>query len=107
MLRCGAGMTLDPLALAEQLRAKDASLAKMAGTLGHYRAWAAQIQARYQMFNPDAARPARRIYVGGLPANTEDVRMVPCCQLPGEVGQGNVSSCSIGVQRERVLCPCR
>ena len=46
----------------------------MAGTLGHYRAWAAQIQARYQMFNPDAARPARRIYVGGLPASTEDVR---------------------------------
>ena len=71
-------MTLDPLALAEQLRAKDASLAKMAGTLGHYRAWAAQIQARYQMFNPDAARPARRIYVGGLPANTEDVR----CSAP-------------------------
>lgn len=33
------------------------------------------MQARYQMFNPDAARPARRIYVGGLPPDTEDVRL--------------------------------
>ena len=69
-----AGMSLDPLSLAEQLRSKDAHIAKMAGTLAHYRAWASQIQARYQMFNPDAARPARRIYVGGLPPDTEDVR---------------------------------
>ena len=41
------------------------------------RAWAAQIQARYQMFNPDAARPARRIYVGGLPPETTDVSFLP------------------------------
>ena len=70
-------MSLDPLSLAEQLRSKDAHIAKMAGTLAHYRAWASQIQARYQMFNPDAARPARRIYVGGLPPDTEDVRSKP------------------------------
>ena len=70
-------MSLDPLSLAEQLRSKDAHIAKMAGTLAHYRAWASQIQARYQMFNPDAARPARRIYVGGLPPDTEDVRSRP------------------------------
>ncbi len=38
------------------------------------RSWAQQIQARYQMFNPDAARPARRIYIGGLPLETTDVR---------------------------------
>jgi hypothetical protein len=44
-----------------------------AGTLAHYRAWAAQVQARYQMFNAEAARPARRIYVGGLPAGTQEV----------------------------------
>ena len=72
-----AGMSLDPLSLAEQLRSKDAHIAKMAGTLAHYRGWASQIQARYQMFNPDAARPARRIYVGGLPPDTEDVRFKP------------------------------
>ena len=72
-----AGMSLDPLSLAEQLRSKDAHIAKMAGTLAHYRAWASQIQARYQMFNPDAARPARRIYVGGLPPDTEDVCFKP------------------------------
>ena len=33
------------------------------------------VQARYQMFNPDAARPARRIYVGGLPQDTKDVSL--------------------------------
>lgn len=32
-----------------------------AGTLAHYRNWAAQLQARYQLFNPDAARPAKRV----------------------------------------------
>lgn len=37
-------MSLDPLSLAEQLRAKDAHTAKLAGTLAHYRAWASQIQ---------------------------------------------------------------
>lgn len=59
---------------------KDSQIAKLAGTLAHYRTWAGQIQARYQMFNPDAARPARRIYVGGLPPDTADVRFVssPC-----------------------------
>ena len=43
----------------------DSQVAKLKGTLQHYRNWAGQIQARYQLFNPDAARPARRIYVGG------------------------------------------
>ncbi len=44
-----------------------------AGTLAHYRNWSAQVQARYQMFNPEAIRPARRIYVGGLPGGTSEV----------------------------------
>ena len=44
-----------------------------AGTLAHYRNWSAQVQARYQMFNPEAIRPARRIYVGGLPSGTSEV----------------------------------
>ena len=51
----------------------DSQLSKLAGTLQHYRNWASQIQARYQLFNPDAARPARRIYVGGLSPETTDV----------------------------------
>ena len=37
--------------------------------MAHFRAWAAQLQARYQMFNPDASRPAKRIYIGNLPHN--------------------------------------
>jgi hypothetical protein len=72
-------MSLDALSVTEQLRSKDAQIAKLAGTLAHYRSWAAQLQARYQMFNPDAARPARRIYVGGLPPDTADVRSLGVC----------------------------
>ena len=42
-----AGMSIDPLSLAEQLRSKDAHIAKLAGTLAHYRAWASQIQVPF------------------------------------------------------------
>ena len=75
-------MALEPFTEQVHASSKDAQIAKLAGTLAHYRAWAAQIQARYQMFNPDAARPARRIYVGGLPPNTADVRPRPHACLP-------------------------
>ena len=37
------------------------------------------MQARYQMFNPEAIRPARRIYVGGLPNGTTEVRTAQLC----------------------------
>ena len=50
---------------------------RLATTLQHYRNWASQILARYQMVNPDAAKPPRRIYVGGLPNGTTEV----CCQF--------------------------
>ena len=58
-----------------QSKSADSQVAKLAGTLQHYRDWAGQIQARYQLFNPDAARPARRIYVGGLNQDTTDVSL--------------------------------
>ena len=51
---------------------------RLATTLQHYRNWASQILARYQMVNPDAAKPPRRIYIGGLPPGTTEV----CCFLP-------------------------
>ena len=34
---CDAGMTLDSITLAEQMRSKDAQIGKLAGTLAHYR----------------------------------------------------------------------
>ena len=37
--------------------------------------WASQLQARYALFNPDAARPAQRVYVGNLPPGTTDPAM--------------------------------
>ncbi|KAK9830796.1 hypothetical protein WJX74_007599 [Apatococcus lobatus] len=58
-----------------QSKSVDSQVAKLAGTLQHYRDWAGQIQARYQLFNPDAARPARRIYVGGLSQDTTDAEL--------------------------------
>ncbi len=59
---------MDPrLVLAEE------SNKRLATTLQHYRNWAGQLLARYQMANPDASRPPRRIYVGGLPAGTTEV----------------------------------
>lgn len=59
---------MDPrLVLAEE------SNKHLATTLQHYRNWAGQLLARYQMANPDAARPPRRIYVGGLPTGTTEV----------------------------------
>jgi hypothetical protein len=59
----------DVVALAAPAVARSSSLsttllsasALAAGTLSHYRNWAAQLQARYQLFNPDAARPAKRV----------------------------------------------
>ena len=63
-----AGRVMDPrLVLAEE------SNKRLATTLQHYRNWAGQLLARYQMANPDASRPPRRIYVGGLPAGTTEV----------------------------------
>ena len=33
------------------------------------------MQARYHLYNPDVARPARRVYVGGLPMGTNDAEL--------------------------------
>ena len=51
-------MSIDPLSLAEQLRAKDAHVAKLAGTLAHYRAWASQIQVPIMCPDTSCGLPA-------------------------------------------------
>ena len=61
------------MATSLQSHCTDVRVGVCAGTLAHYRNWSAQVQARYQMFNPEAIRPARRIYVGGLPGGTSEV----------------------------------
>lgn len=47
----------------------------LTGSLSHFRNWVASLQARIQQsrFHSDAAKPPRRIYVGGLPGDTTDV----------------------------------
>ena len=52
---------LPPASLIFTAHAPPLSPPPPAGTLAHYRNWAAQLQARYQLFNPDAARPAKRV----------------------------------------------
>ncbi|KAL6768764.1 hypothetical protein ACKKBF_B16105 [Auxenochlorella protothecoides x Auxenochlorella symbiontica] len=47
----------------------------LAGTIAHYRNWMDQLLARYQLVNPDAARPAKRIYIGNLPATTHEAEL--------------------------------
>ena len=74
-----------------ELQAKDAQINRLAGTLAHWRAWAAEVAARYAAYNPDVARPARRIYIGGLPQTTSDVRPPDSScslMLPSGVGVG-------------------
>ncbi|PSC72366.1 splicing factor U2AF 50 kDa subunit [Micractinium conductrix] len=61
--------------LRDQLEAQAREIQRLQGTLAHYRNWAAQLQARYQLFNPDAARPAKRVYVGNLPANVSEAEL--------------------------------
>ncbi len=69
-----------------------------AGTLAHYRNWSAQVQARYQMFNPEAIRPARRIYVGGLPNGTTEARTACAVLLTLQMcAQGGACRCSLRV----------
>jgi len=71
----GAGPPDSAAPFSDQLRYRDAQITKLAGTLAHYRAWSTQVQARYQMFNAEVARPARRIYVGGLPSGTQELEL--------------------------------
>lgn len=61
--------------LRDQLEAQAREIQRLQGTLAHYRTWAAQLQARYQLFNPDAARPAKRVYVGNLPASVSEAEL--------------------------------
>lgn len=91
---------MDPrLVLAEENK-------RLATTLQHYRNWAGQILARYQMANPDAARPPRRIYVGGLPTGTTEVSPAEqhtsgayysCCEM-----SESILSCSLSASNRTI-----
>ncbi|KAK9829508.1 hypothetical protein WJX72_006260 [[Myrmecia] bisecta] len=61
--------------LQELVDQRDAQIQRLQRTLQHFRRWAHHVQARYQMFNPEAARPARRIYIGNLPPDTTEVEL--------------------------------
>lgn len=65
-------LSLLPLPLPPSLSPTTNPLLNKTATVGHFRAWAAQLQARYTLFSPDAARPAKRVYIGNLPTDTTE-----------------------------------
>ena len=83
---------------------------RLATTLQHYRNWASQILARYQMVNPDAAKPPRRIYIGGLPPATTEVccsslALLTCLDL-SLLLQFVLLACSVALMRLLLLPSC-
>lgn len=72
LLATDAVSDMEKKGLRDQLEAQSREIQRLQGTLAHYRNWAGQLQARYQLFNPDAARPAKRVYVGNLPSNVSE-----------------------------------
>ncbi|EFN54687.1 hypothetical protein CHLNCDRAFT_53018 [Chlorella variabilis] len=75
LLATDAVSDMEKKGLRDQLEAQPREIQRLQGTLAHYRNWAAQLQARYQLFNPDAARPAKRVYVGNLPAAVSEAEL--------------------------------
>ncbi|PRW45747.1 chorismate lyase isoform B [Chlorella sorokiniana] len=75
LLATDAVSDMEKKGLRDQLEAQAREIARLQGTLAHYRNWAAQLQARYQLFNPDAARPAKRVYVGNLPGSVSETEL--------------------------------
>lgn len=75
LLATDAVSDMEKKGLRDQLEAQAREIQRLQGTLAHYRNWAAQLQARYQLFNPDAARPAKRVYVGNLPSNVTEAEL--------------------------------
>ena len=91
---------MDPrLVLAEE------SNKRLATTLQHYRNWAGQLLAWYQMANPDASRPPRRIYVGGLPAGTIEVSPSLLYYLFDKTFMILMSSLFVLMPNSSALCP--
>ena len=72
------GMSLDPLSLAEQLRSKDAHIAKLAGTLAHYRSWASQIQVQSKA-NHLLSMNTHTVLRSCISADTFPIRSWPSC----------------------------
>ena len=58
-----------------RVRDLEAENSRLRASLDHYRASSAAVQARYALFNPELARPARRVYVGGLPMGATEAEL--------------------------------
>lgn len=61
--------------LQARVRDLEAENARLRASLDHYRASSAAVQARYALFNPELARPARRVYIGGLPMGATEAEL--------------------------------
>ena len=58
----------------DDLQEKEAEIAQLQKRLGHFRAWIGTLHSKMQTSNPQAIKNARRLYIGGVPDGTTDVR---------------------------------
>lgn len=60
--------------LEDQLRHKDEHISVLQKKLDHFRAWLQSLQTQVQAKDPQILKNARRLYIGGIPEGTKEVR---------------------------------
>eukprot|EP00775_Hariotina_reticulata_P007687 gene7687-7887_t len=58
----------------EQLRQKDEQITTLERKLDHFRSWLSNLQGQLQAKDPQIVKNARRLYVGGIPEDTKEIR---------------------------------
>jgi hypothetical protein len=76
----GADVGASPLTPPEQFTAREQRVATLERRLAHLRAWMASVCNQMASTNPQLAKNARRLYIGGVPADTTEVRWWPGSQ---------------------------
>jgi hypothetical protein len=62
--------------LEQQLRQRDETISILQRRLEHFRSWLAGVQGQVAARDPQIIKNARRLYVGGIPEGTKEVRSV-------------------------------
>jgi hypothetical protein len=60
-----------------QLREKDAQIHVLQKKLQHFRSWVSSIHHKVQQMNPQAIKNSKRLYIGGIPADTTEASASP------------------------------
>lgn len=68
--------------LTEQLLQRDAQIKVLQQKLEHYRAWLSSVQEQQLHRDAQLVKNARRLYIGGIPEGTREVRGCMVCRVP-------------------------